>query len=198
MGSALVRVSCIGDSITAGFGLEDWDDSYPNQLYYILGDRYVVNPNLGKSGAAVWRHSLLPYKNTKEYREAIGWSADVLVICLGANDTVYQINDSFCQEFIEDYIDLIGNLKSKMPDARVFVCKVPPMFGKENARFAASVPVINELIVSVAQTCGARVIDLNRPFASKAGLFSDGLHPNKEGARLIAETVSTILIQEFK
>ena len=198
MGSALVRVSCIGDSITAGFGLEDWDESYPNQLYYILGDRYVVNPNLGKSGAAVWRHSLLPYNSTKEYREAIEWCTDALVICLGANDTVYQINDSFCQEFKDDYIALIRNLKSKMIDSKVFVCKVLPMFGKENARFAASVPIINELIVSVAQACGATLVDLNTPFASKAGLFSDGLHPNEEGARIIAETVSTVLKQEFK
>ena len=198
MENSFIRISCIGDSITAGFGLEDWEDSYPNQLYYILGDRFVVNPNFGKSGAAVWRHSLLPYNSTKEYREAIGWSAEALVICLGANDTVYQINDSFCQEFKDDYNALIGNLKSKMPDAKVFVCKVLPMFGKENARFAAAVPIINELIASVAQTCGARLIDLNTPLATEAGLFSDGLHPNGEGARIIAETVSTVLKQEFK
>ena len=198
MESTLIRVSCIGDSITAGFGLEDWEDSYPNQLYYILGDRYVVNPNLGKSGAAVWHHSLLPYCRTKEYREAIGWVADALVICLGANDTVYKLNDSFCQEFKDDYNHLIGNLKSKMPDAKVFVCKVPPMFGKENARFAAVVPIINELIEDVAQASGAGLIDLYTPLTAKAEAFSDGLHPNEEGARIIAKTVSTTLKQEFK
>lgn len=198
MENSFIRVSCIGDSITAGYGLDDWDDSYPNQLYYILEDKFVVNPNFGKSGAAVWHHSLLPYSSTKEYREAIGWNADALVICLGANDTVYQMTESFCQEFKDDYKDLIGNLKSRMPDVKVYVCKILPMCGKENARFAAAVPTINELIESISQTCGARLIDLNTPLASKANFFSDGLHPNEEGARIIAETVSTVLKQEFK
>lgn len=189
MEDRLIKVSCVGDSITAGYGLDEWEDSYPNQLYYLLGERYVVNPNLGKNGAAIWRHSLLPYKNTREYNEAIQWTTDILVVCLGANDTIYQTNDSFCKEFKADYEELLSDLMKCNSDAKVYLCMIPPMFGTSNAPFAAKVPLINAMIAEVAESCGASLIDINSVLASKPELFSDGLHPNETGARIIAETV---------
>lgn len=194
MDNNIIRISCIGDSITAGFGLEDWDDSYPNQLYYLLGDNYSVNPNLGKSGSAIWRNSLLPYTSTREFFEAVHWSADILVVCLGANDTVYQISERFLEEFKTDYEELLKHLLITSPRAKVFLCTIPPMFREENAPFAEKVPMINSLISEVAVSNGLQLIDLNAPLAASHDLFPDGLHPNKKGARIIAETVYNAII----
>lgn len=193
MENSFIRISCIGDSITAGFGLEDWEDSYPNQLYYLLGGGYIINPYLGKDGAAVWRHSLLPYKSTDEYFEAIFWETDIMIICLGTNDTEYSINDSFCEEFKEDYKVLISALSNANPNARVYLCTISPMFGSQNASFAAKVPIINALIADVAEGCEASLIDINGAMASKPDLFSDGIHPNAMGAKIIAETVASAI-----
>ena len=189
MDNSYIKVACIGDSITAGFGLEDWDDSYPNQLHYLLGDNYVVNPNLGKSGSSIWRHSLLPYIKTQEFINAVHWPGDILVVCLGTNDTVYQATEQFCREFKADYEDLLSFLLTTSPTATAYLCKIPPIFRVENAQFAENVTLINTLIAKVAESNGLPLIDLNTPLASSPDLLPDGLHPNEEGARIIARTV---------
>ena len=190
MEEEIIRVSCVGDSITVGQGIEDMDDIYPVQLNRLLRSKYTVNPYLSKSGAAVWHHSPLPYTTTTQFLKAKNWTADVLVVCLGSNDSVNQINGSFKEEFIEDYITLLTELKKNSPNAMTFICKIPPIFGSDNAIFAEAVPEINKLITDVANRFGASVVDLNTPFVSREDLFfSDGLHPNEAGAGQIAEIV---------
>lgn len=200
MDEHLIKISCIGDSITYGLNIENPDeDSYPNQLQMLLSDQYLVNPYLGRSGAAVWRSSPLPYNSTIQFKNAKDWVADIQVVCLGSNDTVNQINDSFKRQFIDDYLALLSDLKKNSPAVKTFVCKIPPIFGADNANFAEAVPEINKLITEVANYSGASVIDLNTPFASREDLFfSDGLHPNEAGAGVIAETVHDAIKQVLK
>ena len=52
---------------------------------------------------------------------------------------------------------------------------------------------MNQAIVEIAEEEHIEVINLYKTFGSKPGLFSDGVHPNPEGARLIAETVYQIV-----
>ena len=185
-----MRVSCVGDSITAGLGIEDLDDIYPKQLEYLLGGNYIVNPYFGKSGAAVWHQSPSPYTTSLQYNKAKNWKTDVLVVCLGSNDTVNQINDTFKEQFVEDYHMLIAGLKKNSLKAKTYICKIPPIFGEDNVTFAERVPIINVLIEDVAKRAGASLIDLNALLISREDcFFSDGLHPNELGAGLIAETV---------
>lgn len=199
MEEQIIRVSCVGDSITVGQGIEDLEDIYPVQLNCLLGSKYTVNPYFGKSGAAVWHLNPLPYTTTGHFIEAKNWTADVLVVCLGSNDSVNQINDRFKEEFIEDYITLLTELKKNSPKAKTFICKISPIFGSDNAIFAEAVPEINKLITDVANRFGASVIDLNTPFDSREDLFfSDGLHPNEAGAGVIAEAVFNAIKQELK
>ncbi len=190
MDGHLIKISCIGDSITYGLNIENPDeDSYPNQLQMMLADQYLGNPDLGRSGAAVWRSSPLPYNTTIQFKNAKDGAADIQIVCLGSNDTVNQINDSFKEQFIKDYLTLLTELKKGSPTARTFVCMIPPIFGAENATFAEKVPEINNLVIEVSNRFGASVIDLNTPFVSREDLFSDGIHPNEAGAGLIAEIV---------
>lgn len=186
-----IRIAFVGDLITVGVGVDDpFEDSYPIQLNCLLGSSgYEVNSALGISGAAIWRHSPLPYVTTTQYCKAVCWPADVLVVCLGSNDTVNPMTDTFKEQFIEDYCRLLSELQKNSPTVKTFICKIPPIFGEENAIFAEVVPEINDLIDEVANSCGAVLIDLNTPFTSREDLFTDGIHPNEMGARLIAETV---------
>ena len=194
-----IIIACVGDSITAGVGIADpYEDSYPIQLNCLLGSNvFDVISELGRSGAAVWRQSPLPYISTPQYNKAKSLCSDYLIICLGSNDTVNQITDTFRQEFKEDFDKLLAGLKENSPDAKTYICRIPPILGKENAPFAKAVPEINELIEEVADSSYASLIDLNTPFQLREDLFSDGLHPNEKGARLIAETIFNALKKDI-
>ena len=52
-----------------------------------------------------------------------------------------------------------------------------------------AVKKINRAIAAVAKETGSNLIELNKAFGDNADLFSDGVHPNPDGARLLAETV---------
>ena len=182
-----ITVACVGDSITYGQTIDYLEDRcYPMQLQLLLGPRYIVNSSLGKCGAGVWHHGA-PYTCTQEYRDAIKWPADILVVCLGTNDAIYPMNDEFKKEFIEDYKSLIQQLTKDSPYEKVYICQVPPVPGVKE--LSGAVVIINELIKSISVTCNYTLIDLHTPFLSREDLFSDGVHPNEEGAGVIAKYV---------
>ena len=75
-----IKVSCVGNSITYGMRLENREqDSYPAQLQRMLGDRYEVG-NFGKSGATLLRHGHRPYFEQEEFRQAMDFAGDIVVI----------------------------------------------------------------------------------------------------------------------
>ena len=200
MDATKIKVACIGDSITAGLYIEETTDIYPYQLECLLGNGYEVNLSLSCSGAAVWHNGpQKEYKKTIQYEKAKSLGADILVACLGTNDTVNEINETFIQEFKEDYKLLISEIKEISPNVEIFLCLIPPIFGVKLSTFADSVPTINRLITEVARSSNSSLIDLNTPFLGRDDLFSDGLHPNEQGAKLIAETVyNAIKIKSIK
>lgn len=189
-----ITVACVGDSITCGLTIENPDDNcYPMQLQLLLGPRFIVNPNLGKCGAGVWRQGA-PYTRTQECHDAIKWPADILIVCLGTNDAIYPMDEKFKKEFTEDYKSLIQQLTKDSPLEKVYICQVPPTPGVKE--LTGSIAVINGLIESIAESCNYTLIDLYTPFLSRVGLFSDGVHPNKDGASMIANMVCHVIMNE--
>ena len=86
---AKIKIVCIGDSITEGYGLGD-DPSvyYPSLLQEFLGEEFHVF-NEGVSGSCVTMmeedgHTYgLPYVIQPEYDEALSIAGDIYVILLG-------------------------------------------------------------------------------------------------------------------
>jgi len=84
---AQTKVACIGDSITAGYGLSNpGADSYPAQLQSLLGSGYKVN-NYGWSGTTVQKTGDSPYWNVSYYNDSRNWAPNIVVIMLGTNDS---------------------------------------------------------------------------------------------------------------
>ena len=84
---APIRVACIGNSVTYGYGHRDPSaTSYPTQLGHMLGDGYHVR-NFGHSGATLLNHGHRPYTQQQAYRDAIAFAPDKAIIHLGLNDT---------------------------------------------------------------------------------------------------------------
>ncbi len=188
-----VRVACVGDSITFGAGIKDRaKNSYPVQLGAMLGEKWEVR-NFGVSGATMLKQGDNPYHKQKAYAAALAYVPDVAIIKLGTNDSKPQ-NWKHKADFVADYKEMIAAFRKANPKVRVYVCLPVPAFpgrwGIDDGR------IKNEVIpltIKVVRECGAGGIDLYTALSGKKNLFPDTVHPNREGARLIAANICRVL-----
>ena len=187
-----IKVACVGDSVTYGFGITPWtNNNYPAVLQQMLGDNYCVK-NFGYSGRTLQSIGDRPYINEKLYQETLDYQPDIVIFMLGSNDSkpFNWDKENFMKEYkevVESYI----NLESK---PKVYVIAPPPVFevdGRVKYNIQKDV-IANEIVPAVkqlAEEMGLPCIDMYSVFEGKPELFSDGCHPNIEGAKLFAQTV---------
>ena len=195
-----IKVSCIGDSITYGLTLQDpATQSYPAQLQRLLGESYQVG-RFGKSGATLLRHGHRPYMDQEEFRQALDFAGDIIVIHLGVNDTDPRNWPNYSDEFIPDYLALIDSLRSRNPRARVLIARITPI-GRQHYRFLSGTLCwhrqIQQAIETVARVSGARLIDFYTPLLSRPDLLPDAVHPNEEGSGILAKTVFSAITGDY-
>lgn len=186
------RVACIGNSITYGYLLENpARDSYPSQLQRMLGDDYEVG-NFGHSGATLLRRGHRPYNDLPEFRQALDFRPDIAVIHLGVNDTDPRDWPEFGDDFVGDYLSIIDSLRKVNPDVRILIARLTPL-GAKHFRFKSGTRdwrlLIQDRIESIAAIAGCELIDFDRPLRDRQNLMPDGIHPDVNGATLLAETV---------
>jgi len=187
--SAPVKVACIGNSITYGHGIADrLHDSYPSQLGRMLGEKWIVR-NFGVSGRTMLKKGDYPYWNEEAYFHAKSFLPDVVIIKLGTNDTKPQ-NWKFSAEFSADYQAMITELKKLASHPRIYLCKPVPAYGNRwDINDSIIVHGVIPAVEKLAKKNKLRVIDLYAELSNKASLFPDQIHPNVEGAGLIAKTI---------
>ncbi len=180
----------MGDSITAGMGVKDANkDSYPAQLGRILGSGWEVR-NFGVSAMTMMKKGDLPYENRPEYQAALAYPADIIVIALGSNDSKPQNIEKNPDDFVPSYKEMIGKFRAARPEAKIFICLPPPAFPDHwGIRESVLTGTIIPLIQQVAKEEHVPVIDFHTAMAGKDADFPDRIHPNEDGARLLAETV---------
>lgn len=186
------RVACVGNSITYGMTLADpATESYPAQLQQMLGDGYEVG-NFGKSGATLLRHGHRPYIAQEEWAKAKAFKGDIAVIHLGVNDTDPRNWLYYRDEFVSDYLALIDTLRQENPKCRIIIALLSPIT-YNHPRFESGTQQwqeeIQEAIKTVARVGKAQLIDFHKPLYAYPQLIPDAVHPNKEGATMLARTV---------
>lgn len=190
-----IRVACVGDSITFGATIEDYRErAYPPVLGGLLGEQWVVR-NFGVSAATMLRQGDWPYRDQEAFREVTAWDPHVVVIKLGTNDSKPQNWDA--EAFEADYAAMIAHFSGLPAQPRILLCLPVPAFedrwGITEAVIAGEViPVIRRL----AAAHDLPLLDLHAALAGRPELFPDGIHPDAEGARLIAESVKRALTGE--
>ena len=194
------RVACVGNSITYGMTLADpATESYPAQLQQMLGDGYEVG-NFGKSGATLLRHGHRPYVEQEEWAKAKAFKGDIAVIHLGVNDTDPRNWPFYRDEFVSDYLALIDTLRQQNPKCRVLIALLSPIT-HNHPRFESGTQQwheeIQEAIKTVARVGKAQLIDFHKPLYAYPQLLPDAVHPNKEGATMLARTVCAAILGNY-
>lgn len=198
--TTLVKVACIGDSVTAGYLLTNPStESYPSQLQLLMGDQYKVG-NFGHSGATLLKKGHNPYFKTKEFTDVMAFSPDIAIIHLGLNDTDPRNWPNYKGEFEADYSWLIDELKKQNPEVKIFICRMTPLFN-DHRRFKSGSRdwywQIQGHIPTIAKANQVGLIDFHEKLFHRPELFPDALHPTKEGAAILAQTVYENITQDF-
>lgn len=194
------RVACVGNSITYGMTLADpATESYPAQLQQMLGDGYEVG-NFGKSGATLLRHGHRPYIAQEEWAKAKAFKGDIAVIHLGVNDTDPRNWPYYRDEFVSDYLALIDTLRQENPKCRIIIALLSPIT-YNHPRFESGTQQwqkeIQEAIKTVARVGKAQLIDFHKSLYAYPQLIPDAVHPNKEGATILARTVYSAILGNY-
>ena len=178
------KILFLGDSITAGYGIEK-RHSYPSlierKLAAAIKETTVINGGISGSTSASALSRLKWYQ---------GAGPDVLFLALGANDGLRGLSTEQLYHNLSQAIQFA--LDSGM---RVILAgmKMPPSYGREYTqkfenvyrRLAREYSII--FMPFLLEEVGGRA-ELNLP---------DGIHPNMEGHKRIAENVFPYILQIY-
>ena len=179
---AVGRIVVLGDSITAGFGL-DRSQAYPallQQKVDAAGLRFLV-VNAGLSGDTT-------AGGLRRIDWALGGGADALIIALGGNDGLRGLSPKQTEE---NLLGIIQKARAKSPGISVIIAgmQMPENMGREFVdKFSAVFPRVAAeagvtLLPFLLEGVGG-VPELNQ---------ADMIHPTPEGQRKVAENVWRVL-----
>lgn len=177
------RILIFGNSLTAGYGLDDQKTAFPGLIQsYIdsLGLPYEVT-NAGLSG-----------ETSAGGNERVDWllrdQVDIFILELGANDGLRGIPTDETYKNLQSIIDKV---KTAHPAAKLVLAgmMVPPSMGSDfGTRFAAIYPKLAK------ENDMALIPFLLEGVAGDTALnLGDGIHPNIEGQKIVANNVWEVL-----
>jgi acyl-CoA thioesterase-1 len=177
-----------GDSLTAGYGLDDPADAFPGVIsrrvdslklpYKVINAGLSGETTAGGNGRINW---LLKQK------------IDIFILELGANDGLRGIP---VNETAKNLQAIVDKVKAKYPDAKLVLLgmQVPPNMGADySGKFKSVFPDLAaknkmELVPFLLKDV-AGIPSLNQ---------GDGIHPTAQGAKIVANNVWAVLKDDLK
>jgi acyl-CoA thioesterase-1 len=181
------RVLIIGTSLTAGLGL-DPDEAYPA----------LLQRRADSAGLSVrFENAGLSGETSAGALRRVDWllrePAAIVMIETGANDGLRGLDVDSTRENLRAIVRAVHRAS---PDARILLAQMeaPPNLGADyTARFRAMFPTVareeGAVLVPFLLDGVAGVADMNQ---------GDGIHPNREGARRVADNVWRTLAPELE
>ena len=191
-----IRVACIGNSITDGFGIDMAGvKGYPAQLQDILGEAYNVR-NFGVSGRTMLNHGDVPYMRELAWADTKAFKPQIAIIKLGTNDTKPQ-NWKYATEYEHDLQMMIDTLRALPSNPRI-ILTTPITAISQNWGINDST-IVNGIIPAirnVAKRNKLEVLDLHTLFEYSDGkqILRDGIHPTAAGAKQMAQLAADIIL----
>jgi lysophospholipase L1-like esterase len=187
---SIIYVS-LGDSLTAGVGVADYEESYP----YLIAEKLAVKNSIILENNSVpgftsenVENALLPL--------AVSEKPDIVTLLVGIND----IRDNVSKEkFQENYDQIIKTLKQET-SAKIYVINIPFIGSGKlisppyNYYFDLKTKEFNKIIEELAQKNNVQYIDLYSPTAEEYGKSDsyysiDLFHPSAEGYAIWADII---------
>jgi lysophospholipase L1-like esterase len=152
--------------------------------------------NFGAGGTTIALDAPTPYMNQSTFEEAEEFLPNIVVVMLGTNDASPEIQP-YNGFFVQDYLELIRHFQVLQSKPQVWVVKPPQIFhngtGLSTEFLDANVvPKIEQ----VAAQANLPLIDVYSASLNHDGYFFDGVHPNGDGCKLIAQLVYAAVTQE--
>jgi acyl-CoA thioesterase-1 len=181
------RIVILGDSITAGYGL-DLKQAYPALIQQKIAQAKLpfVVVNAGVSGDT-------SAGGLRRVAWTLSKGADILIIALGGNDGLRGISTD---ETKKNLLGIIKKARTKNPMIKTLIAgmQMPANMGpKFTERFKKIFP-------EIAKASNSRLIPfLIEDVGGDENLNqADGIHPTAEGQRIVADNVWKILLPELK
>lgn len=181
------EIVLIGNSITHYWGGEpkativrgedSWSSLFKGKVVRNLGFGYDRIEN------ALWRIY---------HGELDGYDAKKVILLMGTNNLDTNTDD----EIVDGINELVRAVRDRQPKAEIYVCGILPRAWKEGR-----VAQLNQLLQVRLMKEEAVYLDLSAAVTGSDGriinaLFTDGLHPNREGYQRIAAVLQTIVRPE--
>lgn len=191
----VVKIACVGDSITEGFGLaEQSKTSYPVVLDSLLGDKYSVL-NCGRSATTLQKNGNFPFWISKEFSNVFAFNPDIIIVMLGTNDT--KTENWNATNFEKDYKALIDTFKTISTNPKIYLCLPVPVF--ETVWTINDTTVVNgivPIIKRIAKENDLPVIDMYNGMKDQSKNYIEGIHPNEKGAKVMAQIIAREIIKQ--
>ncbi|KGL63426.1 lysophospholipase L1-like esterase [Polaribacter sp. Hel1_85] len=181
--NSLKRIVFFGDSLTAGYGLDDINEAFPGIIQNKIDSLHLayIVVNSGVSG-----ETSAGGKNRIEW--VLNQKPTIFVLELGANDGLRGVP---LKETKTNLQTIITTVKEKYPTTKMVLAgmQIPPNMGQEyTSEFKNIFPSLaqkNDLyfIPFLLENVGG-IANLNQP---------DGIHPTKEGHQVLAKNVWNVL-----
>ncbi|WP_223256077.1 SGNH/GDSL hydrolase family protein [Flavobacterium laiguense] len=176
------RVVYFGDSITEG-----WGTIYPD---FFIGKTYI---NRGISGQTT-PQMLLRFRT-----DVIELKPKIVVILAGTNDIAGNTGPATLEMILGNLISMCELAKAN--DIKVVLCSVLPAYDypwKSGLEPAEKIAALNKMIIKYAKANNIAYVDYYSTMVDdRKGLKSiysqDGVHPNKEGYRVMGSIIGTVI-----
>jgi acetyl esterase/lipase len=187
------RIACVGNSITQGVGVANAStQGYVALVQKMFGTKYKVY-NYGVSGRTMLKTGDYPYWNETDFTSLFTLKPDVITIMLGTNDTKsWNWNAAGYQADYTSFIDSLETIRDTVTGhnlhPQILLCLPPPIgtntMGIDNTVMSGQVlPTVTAL----AKSKGDSLIDANTPLLAKMSMFPDGVHPDTNGNKVLAD-----------
>lgn len=196
-GGSDVKLLVIGESTVAGLGARTHATALTGQFADRLSERLqkaVRWTVIGKNGVTARRtiEELVPQIPNEKF--------DYILIGLGGNDVMKL---SSPRKWRRDMTELIGILRERNPDARIFlsncpVIKVSPAIPQPIKFILWELSKLHDANVRQFTASMANVFYYHQPRAVSEGFFADGIHPSEKGYAEWSEAMMKFFNKNYK
>ena len=233
---SVIKIACVGDSLTRGdiginvtFGVDD----YPTQLQKLLLQQHSVSShrmtydvrNFGVNGATGLESVAASYLHTKEFKQALAYKPNIVLLALGTNDSKFlrspELRTKYTQEIQDSFLKIIQKFAqdNSPPKPRIYFVNRPPYILKDFQRIKQVnveqylYPILDN-VVDIATSNGwirkdeedvVNLTDVTKDRAitnadssiTNSIYINDGLHFNHQGYSIMASKWKDVILSSI-